>query len=165
MNSLSAVFSLMTFHLSHGGGGAPSEPRGTAPGGSLDAGDRGFWVTLGFPYHLTSVPVIDPSDIQEKAGHRGVFSRTLAVAGGQGVSTEGRRGPTRSRQRLQAAGVLVMWRCHLPCTLRDVPPTALCPLPSEALSSSSVTANLLLPQPFCRGQEDCPSPQAATFSS
>lgn len=31
----------------------------------------GFWVTLGFPYHLPSVPIIEPSVLQEKAGsHR-----------------------------------------------------------------------------------------------
>lgn len=45
----------------------------------------GFWVTLGFPYRLRAVPIIESSVIQEKAGYHRLFSRT------DGLGLPGRR--------------------------------------------------------------------------
>lgn len=74
MNSLSAVFFLITFHLSSGGGALLLSPGGQIPGEVWTRPIWGFWMTLGFSYHLASVPIIDQSDIQEKAGYHGIFS-------------------------------------------------------------------------------------------
>lgn len=54
----------------------------------------GFWVTLGFSYHLSSVPIIEPSVMQEKACHRRIFWWTDGYGhqGTEGASAKGRPG-------------------------------------------------------------------------
>lgn len=58
-------------------GAAPSDPWGITPGGSLEAADSGFLGDTGFSYLPGSIPVTDPSVMQEKACCHGAFCGLL----------------------------------------------------------------------------------------
>lgn len=101
-------------------------------------------MTLGFPYHCTSVPIIDL--VQEGAGCHHISSRPIVHRGEMPNSG--------SFQHLQAAAFL---SCSDVATMHSLGCFCSCPLPSavmlaDELSPRAVTANLPLPQPFSGGQ-------------
>lgn len=92
MKSLSTVFLLIIFHLPSGGGGELHlTPKGHLLGEVWKQPIWGFWVTLGFSYHLSSVPIIEPSVMQEKARYHRVFSWTVGhgLPGERGCFSKG----------------------------------------------------------------------------
>lgn len=145
-----SVFLLIIFHLPSGGGGELH----LTPGGHL-LGEVwkqpiwGFWVTLGFSYHLSSVPIIEPSVMQEKARYHRVFSWTVGhgLPGERGCFSEG-------WAWLSFFVLLVSSSCGITPAQGS---SRSCPLPSWAKLAKALPRalipNLPSPRPFLVGRK------------
>lgn len=106
---------LGVFRLSGGRGAAHRTTGGHPPGEVCKQPIWGFWDdTCFFLYHLTSVPIIDPSVSRTTALHRHVCSVSQPTA-------------TLVTSVSPGSGPLPAWR-HGACPLRDAFAPALCPL-------------------------------------